>query len=182
MVISHGGCTVGEIRIENVDDEIADIVEKFGWFAASVNDANPPFLYTIGLTTKLDHPELILFGLPDHAASAIATTMIQLIRGGKSFEKPGVYRDVLENGFAIGTRVVDPSQHQFYVGYAMGYLRRLSRSEDLRVLQVFWPDRFGKFPFESGCSYQTWASQPRLDLALTPSEIEEFERELGSID
>ena len=32
-----------------MDEEIAEIVQQYGWYAANVNDAEPPFLYTIGL-------------------------------------------------------------------------------------------------------------------------------------
>lgn len=30
-----------------MDEEIADIVRQHGWYAANVNDAEPPFLHTI---------------------------------------------------------------------------------------------------------------------------------------
>ena len=46
-----------------MEQEIAEVVREHGWFAASVGDHEPPFLYSIGLMQTCDHPELIVFGL-----------------------------------------------------------------------------------------------------------------------
>lgn len=48
---------------------------------------------------------------------------------------------------------------------------------ELEAVQVFWPDKNGKFPFDVGCDLDVYQRQPRLDLALTPSEIREFRRQ-----
>ena len=32
-----------------MEDEIAELVRDHGWFAASIYDHDPPFLYSIGL-------------------------------------------------------------------------------------------------------------------------------------
>ena len=51
-----------------MEEEIAEVVREHGWYAASVSDHDPPFLYSIGLMQTSDHPELIVFGLePDNA-------------------------------------------------------------------------------------------------------------------
>ncbi len=46
-----------------MEDEIAEVVREYGWFAASVSDHDPPFLYSVGLMQTCDHPEFIVFGL-----------------------------------------------------------------------------------------------------------------------
>lgn len=62
----------------------------------------------------------------------------------------------------------------------MGYVRYLGRTGELEAMQVFWPDKAGKFPYEVGCDLDVFRCQPRLDLALTRSEMKEFERRWGS--
>jgi len=47
---------------------------------------------------------------------------------------------------------------------------------ELQAVQAFWPDASGKFPFEVGCDFRVFQHQPRLDIALTPSEIRSFKR------
>jgi hypothetical protein len=58
----------------------------------------------------------------------------------------------------------------------MGYCRHLGRIGELEAVQVFWPDKNGKFPFDVGCDLDVYQRQPRLDLPLPPSEVREFRR------
>jgi hypothetical protein len=152
------------------------VVREHGWFAASVNDGDPPFLYSIGLMQSYDHPELIVFGLEPDDAHALFSGLIRDIRAGKSFAKPGEYTIALGTDFQVGIRCVDPTQHPLYLGFAMGYLTNRGQIGELEAVQAFWPDSTGKFPFDAGCELGVFRCQPRLDLALTPSETREFER------
>ena len=45
------------------ESPIAESVERFGWHCISIDDIDPPFLYSIGLMTTFNHPEAINFGL-----------------------------------------------------------------------------------------------------------------------
>ncbi len=157
------------------EKEIADDVDRWGWSAVCVSDTSPPFVYTVGLMFTYDHPELILLGSPDEGHRILAA-MVHDIAGGKSFAAPGKHEGVLAEG-SIATREVHPSQHEFWLGYAMGYCRERGRIGELRAIQVFWPDRAGRFPFDAGCDQEACSLQPRLDIPLTPSEIRELRRE-----
>jgi hypothetical protein len=57
-----------------------------------------------------------------------------------------------------------------------GFLRHIGRIGELEAVQAFWPDCTGKFPFEPGCDLGVSQLQPRLDIALTPSEVWRLER------
>jgi hypothetical protein len=178
--LAGGPCSLSlSFGIKTMESEIAEVVREHGWFAADINDGDPPFLYTIGLMQTWDHPELILFGRQSYTAHRLLSIMVDAIRNGASYREPGTYAGVLQNDARIGVRHVDPTQHQLYLGYAMGYLSYIGRIGELRAMQVFWPDRTGKVPYEVGCDLEVHRLQPRLDLALSPSEIEEFEREWG---
>jgi hypothetical protein len=159
------------------EDEIAAVVREHGWYAASIYDHDPPFLFTIGLMQSWNHPELITFGLESQIAHPILSAMVRDIRAGTFFREPGTFLGVLADHYRIGIRRVHPTQHQLYLGYAMGYCRYLGRIGELEAVQVFWPDKAGKFSFEVGCDLEVFRCQPRLDLPLTPSEIAEFQRQ-----
>ena len=159
-----------------MEDEIAEVVREHGWFAASISDHDPPFLYSIGLMQTCGHPELIVFGLDPDDAHAVLSGMVREIRAGCSYAEPGVYTVALAEAYRAGIRRVHPTQHPLYLGFAMGYCRYLGRIGELEALQVFWPDSAGRFPFEVGCDLDAYRSQPRLDIPLTPSEIRAFER------
>jgi hypothetical protein len=160
-----------------MDEETAEVVRKHGWCALSISDHEPPFLYSAGLMQTCDHPELIVFGLDPEDAHALLSALVCAIRAGQSFSKPGVY--TLHIGGAdhrVGCRCVDPTQHPLYLGFAMGYCRYTGHAGELEAVQAFWADSAGKFPFEIGCDLDVFRLQPRLDVALSPSEISRFER------
>jgi hypothetical protein len=160
-----------------MDDEIAEVVREHGWYAANISDHRPPFLYTIGLMETCRHPEFIIFGLEADNAYALFSGLIHDIRAGRSYAEPGVYTVNLgEDEHRVGFRRVHPTQHPLYLGFAMGFLTNIGRIGELQAMQAFWPDRQGKFPFEVGCDLGVYQLQPRLDIALTPSEIQRFER------
>ena len=156
------------------ESTIADDVERFGWHCISISDADPPFLYSVGLMKTFDHPEAILFGLEPPAAHGILSVIVENLRDGARYETAAKYDNVLD-GFPIGVRPVDVSQHQIYLGYAMGFCREIGRIGELRTMQLFWPDVNGRFPFEANCDLDVYNRQPRLDIPLTPSELEELD-------
>jgi hypothetical protein len=161
-----------------MDDEIADVVRQHGWFAANVNDHQPPFLYTIGLMQTCRHPEFIIFGLEADDALALFTALIRDIHAGESYVEPGVYAVNLGGvEHRVGFRRVHPTQHPLYLGFAMSFLTNLGRIGELEAMQAFWPDGAGKFPFEVGCDLTVYQLQPRLDIGLSPREVRRFLRQ-----
>jgi hypothetical protein len=159
---------------EKHERDIAANVDRVGWSAISVCDIWPSFVYSVGLMFSLNHPELIVFGLDDEGYR-VMRAMIEDIRGGRSFASPEAYDGVLVHG-KIATKPVHFSQHTLYLGYAMGYCRERGRIGQLQAVQVFWPDRAGTFPFESGCEKRVRTAQPRLDLPASPDELRGLRR------
>ena len=161
-----------------MDDEIAEVVRQHGWFAASIRDHKPPFLYTVGLMETCRHPEFISFGLESGNAHALFSGLIRDIRAGASYAEPGIRVVKLAGGeHRVGFRRVHPTQHPLYLGFAMGFLTNLGRIGQLEAMQAFWPDGAGKFPFEVGCDLAVYQLQPRLDIGLSSREVRRFQRQ-----
>lgn len=160
------------------DEEIIQIVERFGWYAASINDHQPPFIYTIGLMKTFDHPDFVIFGVEADDAHALLNGLINDIKSGKKYSQADVYSICLGgDNHRIGIRKVHETQIPLYFGYGMGFMRNIGRIGELRAVQIFWPDREGKFPFEANCDLDVYQLQPRLDISLTPSEIKAWKRQ-----
>jgi hypothetical protein len=160
-----------------VDEKLLENLRDFGWQSISVSDALPAFLYTVGLTQTLRHPEFIIFGLEPETAHSIISAAVNSVRAGHTFTATGQSTIELKDGpLAIAYRRVHGSQHPLYLGEAMSFVRQLEYAGDLEVTQIFWPDISGKFPFEANCDWAVYESQPRLDVPLTRREIEEFEK------
>lgn len=151
-------------------DSIADHVRNHGFQILTISDYNPPFAYTVGLMFTYQHPELIIFGLRESGPN-ILRAAIKMIQEGKRLDARAEHD--LSGVIRIATRSVHPTQHEFYLGFAMGYCSEQGRSGGLQAVQVFWPDKQGRFPFMRGCDEQVWAAQPRLDQPLGPIELEE---------
>jgi hypothetical protein len=166
--------TLGE---NSVEDEIAQIVREHGWYAASIYDHQPPFLYTIGLMQTWGHPEFIVFGLEAGNAHILLSQLVRDIEAGGSYAEPATHTVSVGGGERrVGFRRVHPTQHPLYLGFAMGYCRHIGRIGELEAVQAFWPDHNGKFPFEVGCDLEVHRLQPRLDIGLTPREVRQWER------
>jgi len=141
-------------------------------------DGEPPFRYTIDLMQTLNHPEFIMFGLAADNAHVLFSQLVQHIRAGRSYAEPGIHTVSLGGDeHRVGFRPVHPTQHELYLGYAMGYCQYIGRIGELEAVQVFWPETAGKFPFEAGCELAMYQLQPRLDLAVTPSQLQERRRQ-----
>lgn len=161
--------------MDSFDEKLQKIIAEFGWQATYVPDAEPHFQYTIGLSDTFKHPDLIVFGLTRELQYAILSTVVKQIKIGKRFDEPGIHSFPDDLTVPVAIRKVHGSQHQFYLGYAMGYYREIGLSGQLKALQIFWPDRTGMFPFEPNCDLHVYDSQPRLDLSKPQSEIDEFD-------
>jgi uncharacterized protein DUF4262 len=148
------------------DDDIDRSVFEHGWHAIAVEDHEPPFLYTIGLITQSNHPELIILGLERRTAYSVIADVVATIRAGADLDQ-----------LSFAFRPVHPSQHELYVGYAMSHARR--HDTPLRVVQVLWPDKAGRFPTDGDCDLAVRTLQPPLQLAVTPSELRAFRREFS---
>ena len=97
---------------------------------------------------------------------------------GSPYAKPGVYTvSIGGDEHRIGLRPVHPTQHELYLGFAIGYCRFIGRIGELEAMQAFWPDSKGKFPFEVGCDLAVHQLQPRLDIELTPREVPKWLRQ-----
>jgi hypothetical protein len=159
-----------------MDEKIAEVVREYGWYAANVSDAQPPFIYTVGLMQTCHHPEFIMFGLDAKNAHALFSQLVRDIRAGGSYATPGVYTVRMGIEHRVGFCGVHPTQHELYLGFAMGFMRGIGRIGELEAVQAYWPDAAGKFPFDVGCDSAVYQLQPRLDIGLSPQEIRQWQR------
>jgi hypothetical protein len=132
--------------------KILRMIDEHGWAVVGVGGGNCDcagcdggaddgieFSYTVGLST-LGFPEVITYGLPQRVAHDCLNRIGQLVSAG--------------NPPRVGATV-----ERVFHG-VRGYLLAASDSSDLIVVdqiypevvaaQLIWPDRHGRFPWESG--------------------------------
>jgi hypothetical protein len=146
------------------EQRVLDDIAKFGWYDICVeeDEEGPGFNYTVGLMLKFGHPEIIIFGQKKTLLYAVLWIAVQDIEKGRQFVEPGLYEDLL-HGYACYAKPVHPSQHRAYLGYAMWFCRHCGQPGTLKAVQLFWPDKAGKFPWEVECHPSVCNLQPLLD-------------------
>ncbi|HWE82785.1 MAG TPA: DUF4262 domain-containing protein [Gaiellaceae bacterium] len=156
--------------------KIGDDVARVGWSSIGVfptvdDDQTQQFMYSIGLPTTLDHPELIVYGLPYRQAHAVLFSAIEEIRRGAKLE-PGTKTPNVLEGYDVLIRETDPltAPHTFAVVWsavaAAGPAIQGAAEPEPRIVdavppivQVVWPDNEGRFPGDPDCDPATVADQ-----------------------
>jgi hypothetical protein len=138
---------------------IAQTIDEHGWWVGLIDedDEGPGFAYTLGLVQSFGHPELIVFGLRREVMHGILNGLGERVRSGERLPEETRIADVLERELQVVLRPVR-GEDNFgeYLGYGLRYYGRI-----FPALQVFWPDRENKLPWE-GAAREICALQPAL--------------------
>jgi len=135
-------------------------VETYGWHVVLIqSDEEPGFLFTIGLWQTFRHPEIILFA-PSEDPTGMAGRLqpvAERVSEGEVFEPDSVHEEIFGR-FSGAFRTVESQWYPWFLGTAMAFYGGI----DFPVVQLFWPDRDGTFPWESGFSAELHPFQPFL--------------------
>ena len=151
-----------------------EAIDRYGWavvmVAPKANESFPTFAYTIGLSA-LAGSELIIVGLDPFVAARILNSIAKNTAEGGSLQS-GPLADVLEGDYVVDLRPVDSSRYEEYLGRLLWFHDNFGR-EPLRVMQVVWPDKQGRYPDESEVSEDDRRSQlqPLLDQPVDPEAL-----------
>lgn len=147
----------------DIDALVAEHIETHGWHATGVFPTEdsapntPPFVYTAGLTEK-DKPELIIFGLAARVGhSILATAVDRLLDDDLSLGRASNLIEGLD-AYILNVKATHWSD---YLSVAIRRSRTERPTMLFRCWQIVWPDKDGKFPWESGYSMPEWL-QPVL--------------------
>jgi hypothetical protein len=144
------------------DSKFLEIVDKFGWHvmgvAPRVGDDGINFSYSTGLFFHFQHPEILLFGINTDAALRIINYIGQQVRGGTVFEANKEYEGIYDGGVKCQFRKVHAAHYNEYVGWSQWFYE----GSDFPILQCFWPDERGLFPWEKGFDHEVAGLQPQL--------------------
>ncbi len=158
---------------EQIEQHIRGDIERFGWHVAKIegDDRVPPWAFTIGLGDTFDHPEVLAAGMSLEQLHALLNRIGDLLRAGNRFADGQHVHNILE-GFACSFRRIDPAWHQPFAGNAAWH----HRDDGLELLQCFWPDPEGRFPWDDGFPADLIPLQPMLydatpERALAPTVL-----------
>jgi hypothetical protein len=103
------------------------------------------FSYTVGLHHSLQHPEVIVFGLPEDVAHELLNLVADEISEGKQFAGGTRHEGLLE-GYPVRFVDIGVENHKDHVGLA----RWAYEDEAFSVVQLVYPDQQGRWPWDEG--------------------------------
>lgn len=143
---------------------ILDNIDKYGCHICLLEPDNylPGFAYSIGLYKKFNHPEIICFGLKTDLMGHILNHACSLIKAGEILVPGKLYKDFLE-GYDIQFVAVDKEYYPDYLGYGCWFY---DMTVDFPAIQLIWPDKEAKFPWEPSFNTAWKFKQPMLDRSI----------------
>lgn len=155
--------------------KILSDIDEFGCHLAMVeaDDYSPAFVYTIGLFKNFKHPEIIIFGLSVDVMGHILNHLKDEIANGSKYDLDRLYSNIL-SGYDVQFLEVAKDNYQYYLGYAGWYY---DHTWNFPVLEIIWPDKNSRWPWELEFNENWKFKQPLLDRDMDYKFLED--RNLG---
>jgi hypothetical protein len=149
-------------RDPGLSEHDRDVLQKrqdHGWFVTTIaeDETGPSFAYSFGLYEEFKHPELIVFGIHPAIMHQLINNAGELIKSGNRYRDGDVVPGLLE-GFTCALRSVNPQRYLETCAWAVWFYEHAS----FPVLQMFWPDKGGRFPWDAGFTESLRGRQPDL--------------------
>jgi hypothetical protein len=129
------------------------MMKRHGWIATGVPGK---VIYTVGLTTLFNHPEVAIHAMAGDQSKAIIDTAVELLKQGHRLE-PGISNEIAV-GYPALILEVHPSNFPDWFGQALGYY-----GPALKIRQIVWCDTKGKFPGDPAYEHR-FAMQKLFDV------------------
>lgn len=120
---------------------------------------SPAFVFTIGLYEKFKHPEIMIFGMNTDVMGQLLNGIKNQVKKGTQYLSNKEYENILA-GYNVQFLEVKKDFYPDYLGYAGWYY---NNTFDFPVLQMIWPDKEHKWPWENGFNEHWKFNQPLLD-------------------
>jgi hypothetical protein len=146
-------------KLDESERSFIDCIRKHGWFDMHVagDKEGPGFSYTTGFWLGVRHPELIIFGTKNDTAHSIFWDAFRDVKEGTRLATGGRIDGLFGNHPAYAFRVAER-----HYGEYLGWSRWFYGGDDFPCLQIVWPDRSSRFPWQRGYDPAFVGDQPDL--------------------
>jgi len=144
------------------DRKLLSDVKTVGWHVLKIlgDETFPEYCFSVGLYYTFGHPEILVMGLPLSTGHQFINLAAGHIASGRAFQ-PRERTDELAEGFACSFIPVLVDHYEQYLGYAIWFYRKLK--QPFPALQLVWPDKQGRLPWDVGYDKQFYKLQRLLD-------------------
>ena len=133
--------------------------EQHQWFVNRIAEEKlgPGFAYSFGLFEEFGHPEVIVYGLVGETMHRLINVVGRQVRDGAKYAAGDQTPDLL-HGYTCAFKIVNPLQYRKTCTWTVWFYE----NDSFPVLQLFWPDKRNKFPWEPGFDERLRSRQPDL--------------------
>ncbi len=141
------------------DAKLFDDIAQYGVHIVHVpeDDADPSFSFTVGLWHSFEQPEIVVFGLPEPVAHELLNAIADEVAEDRKF-LPDSRHDGVLVGYPVRFVAVPKQRYDDYLGSAVWAYE----GDEFPCVQLVWPDKQGRWPWESGVRAGFAESQPVL--------------------
>jgi len=149
-------------RFPQTLSKIDSDIQGVGLSVVTVSDGTyrQAFAYSIGLTAKYAHPELIISGLPPSVAATLINDCARDLAADRQYTDRTQLDDLLSGSNRCVVRKVTDECKQDLFGFAFAYYGHAN----FEAVQIIWPDRAGRLPgepyYEQGADLQDFFFEP----------------------
>ena len=129
------------------EQKILDDVENVGLHVITVpeDDVGPGFAFSIGLWENYEQPEVVVFGLPPEVAIELINGVADDVDDGKRFAH-GQQAEGLLQHYPVRFLAVPRERYAEFLGTASWAYE----GDDFPAVQLVWPDKQGRWPWDPG--------------------------------
>ncbi len=113
----------------------------------SAEDGGYGFAYSIGLARTYGQPEVACFGLDLDVTHSMINELRDRMDQGSRFADGQSVSGLIE-GYDCVLKRMQPTKYRDYLGYALWFYE----GEGFDVLQIVWPDKQARYPWDEGYS------------------------------
>jgi uncharacterized protein DUF4262 len=142
-------------------DRLLGDVQEYGCHILNVaGEGRADFSYSVGLYLNFGHPEIVVIGLSADKAMQLINLVCDRVAQGGQFDEGSLSMDLL-NGLPVAFMKVEPEHYDDRFGFANWFYQSLPTA-GFPVLQLVWPDREGRFPWDTQFDQSPRSMQPVL--------------------
>jgi hypothetical protein len=142
--------------VDQSEQKLLSDIREYGWHAVMIqaDEKSPGWGFTVGFFHSYRHPELVITGLKAEITHQFLRLFSVPIMAGKVYKPGDKVTDIGSYPFLFVS--VPTCFYRDYLGFAIWFYK----PTEFPVLQVVWPDKAGRFPWEA--DYDTRCRQPLL--------------------
>ena len=151
------------VAVDERDRKLLSDVKEIGWQVKGIlaGKHTPPYAFSIGLYYTFGHPEILVMGLPHTVAHQLINVAAGHIARGRVF-RARERTDELAVGLPCSFVPILIKHYQHYLGFGLWFYQNLK--QPFPALQLVWPDKQGRLPWESGYDETFYRAQRLLDV------------------